>query len=200
MKFIIVPFTDLLDYLQSNMDLWPLGYNLSPVESERLAQLNKAASNLCQNLILQSVKHIRNKPDPLINLLGDLGYPLSRLSAEELDQLTVEADERYLDLTLKFDLTDSEIQPYLEGKIFDMAVSDEDILIEIRGDIQTERYHNLLRQLKRCQPPKTVQEIDDLTPMTEYIERTVAEVFKNVQSQAVRDELKLIFDQAIKRQ
>ena len=199
MKFIIVPFTELLAYIESTLDLWPHGHRLPEDKRERDNQLTLAAGELCKNLILQSVKHIRNKPDPLVQLLHDLGYPIKSLSTEELDDLMMEVDDHYIYLTVLFDTVDDKVQPYLERKVFTMVVEDEDVLIEVTGDLINQRYQALKRRLKDRTPPKIGEDELNTQAMAEYIDRMVGEVLGSVQSPAMRDELKLIFDQAIKR-
>lgn len=199
MQFIIVPFTELLGYLESSLDLWPHGYCLSTDKRERDQQLTKSAGELCKNLILQSVRHIRNKPDPLIQLLSDLGYPVKAMAPHELDELTAQVDDHYIYLTVLFEAVDDQVQSMLEHKSFEMVVKDEDVLINITGDVVTERINALKRRLKERTPPKLV-EWSDLDEMAEYIQRTVDGVFQNVSSPPIREELKRLFDLALKRQ
>lgn len=202
MKFIIVPFSELADLLEDTLDIWPLGYRLPEDKKECRAVLSAAAGRLCKNLILQSVKYIRGKPDPLVELLKDLGYPVDVMSTVELDDLTQAADDRYLDLTLAFDVIEQTIAPHLEGKNFEMVIKNEDVLVELGSDLVTKRYRDLARRVKELTPPRItdLDQLDDLEPMARFIEQSVADVFKGVQDEAVRNEMKRIFDLALKRQ
>jgi len=181
--------------------MWPLGYQIDEKGSDRNDKLQHAAVAFAQAYITSSLRHIRKKPDPLIELIGALGYSLTHWSEDETDAFTEEVDDLYMALTMLIDPIVEEMLPHLENReiSFEYPANSEDLLVHIHGDVILERYRALLHQVKKMTPPKVVNELADLDPVGEYIDHCVNEVFKNIHQPTVRHEVKLMFIEAVKR-
>lgn len=202
MQLIRVPVSELIAYLDDTLPEWPRGYNVEPKGPERQRVLTHAATEFAQAYILASLQHVRKKPDPMRALMLALGYPLANMSEEDLDDLEVEADDQYLNLTVTFDSVVDVVRKHTANRLVTFEVPDnaEDILVHIHGDVVLERYREMLRKVKRMTPPKVVSELDDLEEVSEYIDHCVSEVFKNINHPTVREEVKRIYMEAVKRQ
>lgn len=202
MQKIVVPISDLVGYLDETLSLWPRGHLVEMNGPERSERLIKAAATFAQDYILQAMRHLRRKSDPVMALVRELGYPLLAYSALEADELCNEVDDFYLNMILMFDPIVDEIVKTVGKRDVDFQhiAFSEDLIVEVKQDLVAERYKRMLMQVKRLTPPKMVQEVDDLSPYQEYIDYALGEVFGNIHNSAVHDEVKRMFAESLSRQ
>ncbi|MNZ13960.1 hypothetical protein D3C78_308730 [compost metagenome] len=202
MQNIVVPISELVSYLDETLELWPRGYTVEPTGPARSEVLVAAAAAFAQDYIQMSMRHIRRKPDPVMTLVRELGYPLRHMSELEADELCNEVDDFYLNMTLMFDPMVDHILRAVGTRVveFRHIKFTEDLIIEVRKDSTAERYKEMLKRVKRMTPPKQVREVDDLEAYEDYIDYSLNEVFSDIYNPAVHDEVKRMFAEKLSRQ
>lgn len=202
MQNISVPISEVVAYLDDTLDLWPRGYDVPNGGPGRNEALVKAAAAFAQAYIQVSMRHLRRKPDPLEALIEALGYPVRAMSEGEFDNLCGECDEHYMAIMMTMDPMIDTILRHIGNRAveFRHVKFTEDLIIEVKSDQLVERYKDLLRQVKRMTPPKMVREVDDLEEVGEYIDYCINEVFKNINSPVIKDEVKRMYMEQLSRQ
>lgn len=202
MQQISVPISEVVSYLDDTLDMWPRGHTVESSGPARNEALVKAAAAFAQAYIQVSMRHLRRKPDPLEMLIEALGYPVRNMSEGEHDDLCGECDEHFMALMMTLDpMIDTILRNIGNRSVeFRHVKFTEDLIIEVKGDQLVERYKDLLRQVKRMSPPKMVREIDDLEEVGEYIDYCINEVFKNINSPVVKEEVKRMYMEQLSRQ
>lgn len=198
MRFISLPISDLVSYITDNIDEWPAGYNLEP--GQEAQTIIAAAATFATQYIFSGIPHVSEKKDPLESMLEVLGYPVNVISYHDVEDICNELDEHFLSMTTIMDVMVDGISEYLKNKEITIShkPSSEDIVINIDDDVRLVQMRKLNAQLKEMMPPKkiTAKNIDDAELA---IGRFVRKAFSAVSSEAVRVELKRLFDEEIKR-
>lgn len=198
MRFISLPISDLVSYITDNIDEWPAGYNLEP--GQEAQTIIDAAAAFATHYIFSGLPHVAEKKDPLETMLEVLGYPIHLISYEQVEDICDEIDEYFLAMTAIMDVMVDGIGEYLKNKEITVSHKSgcEDIVINIDDDIRLIQLRKLNGQLKEMMPPKkiTAKNIDDAELA---VGRFVRKAFDAASSEAVRVELKRIFDEEIKR-
>jgi len=182
--------------------MWPRGYSVDADGPNRNAVLMEAAVAFAEAYIRSTMRHVRRKPDPALELVTALGYPVKAMSEAELDNLCVEADDLLLNMQVMFDPMVDQIHHVIGNRTveFRHVKFTEDLIIEVKSDRVVERYKELLKQVKRMTPPTIVRELDDLDQVGEYIDYVVDEVFKNIHNPTIRDEVKRMYLDRVNRE
>ncbi|MNO19222.1 hypothetical protein D3C76_89500 [compost metagenome] len=202
MRNIVVPISDLVAFLDDTLNMWPRGYTVERQGPERGEALVRAAAEFAQDYILASMRHLRHRPDPLVTLLRELGYPVRTMGDAEVDELCNEVDDFYLNMTLIFDPYVDQIAKTVGNRNIEFRYINftEDLVIEIKQDATAERYKRMLMKVKRLTPPTNVREIEDLDAFEEYIDYSLNEVFSNIHNPAIHDEVKRMYAEKLSRQ
>lgn len=203
MQSIIVPISEVVSYLDETIDpLWPIGHKVEAVGSARNETLERAAAEFTKAYIETQLRHIRCKPDPLMVVIVELGYPVKTMSEEDLDELCAICDDHFMALMLTVDPMIQTILKAIGNRTIECSYdkSKEDLFIEVKGDPIVQRYKELMAKIRRLTPPKTVREVDDLDEYSEYIAHTLNEVFKDISDPNIRDEVKRIYTEQLSRQ
>lgn len=203
MQKLVVPFSETVNYVYDVAEHLPRGHGLPESGPKRTEMILDAVAGFTAAYIKTNLRHIRRKPDPMLEFLQGLGYPVATLQDEELfDELCIELDEMFLDLAV---ITDMVIGPLIEmvgNRNIDVehVPNSEDLTITLGEDVVIERYKELLGRVKRVSAPKMIRELGDLTEFEEYITHSVNEVFKHVTHPAVKDEVKRMYLDIVGRQ
>lgn len=199
MRFISLPISDLVSYITDNIDEWPAGYNLETGQESQT--IIGAAAAFATQYIFSGLPHMAEKAkDPIESMLDALGYPIHHMSYEHVEDLCDQLDDHFLSMTSILDVTIDGIAEFLKNKEVSASHKPgcEDIIITIDDDIRLVRMRKANEKLKQLMPPKkiTAKNIDDAELAVGRFMRTA---FAAATSEAVRVELKRIFDEEIKR-
>ena len=202
MQNIVVPVSELVAYLEDTLYMWPRGYDVAPSGPARNEVLMEAAVAFAESYIRSTMRHVRRRPDPAVDLITALGYPVRAMSEDDLDALCVDADDLLMNMQIMFDPMVDHIHQVIGNRSveFRHVKFTEDLIIEVKSDRVVERYKELLKQVKRMTPPTIVRELDDLDQVGEYIDYVVDEVFKNIHNPVVRDEVKRMYLERVGRE
>lgn len=202
MQNIVVPVSELVAYLDDTLYMWPRGYNVEPSGPARNEVLMEAAVAFAESYIRSTMRHVRRRPDPVVDLITALGYPVRAMSEDDLDALCVDADDLLMNMQIMFDPMVDHVHRVIGNRSveFRHVKFTEDLIIEVKSDRVVERYKELLKQVKRMTPPTIVRELDDLDQVAEYIDYAVDEVFKNIHDPTIRDEVKRMYLERVSRE
>lgn len=198
MRSISLPFSDLIGYLQDTLDDWPIGYKLERGEESKV--LTDAAAAFAMDYVRLSVPHLHDDADPLRQLITVLGYPVKAMSEEEIEDLEETLDDHYLSLSTIMDVSMDGLIEFLKNKevTVERAPSKEDIIIFIEDDLRLVRLRRVIAKLKDRMPPKKIDHTN-IEEMELIVARYMTSVFKSVDSDAVRIEVKRIFTEELTR-
>ena len=203
MQSIIVPITEVVSYLDETLDaLWPIGHNVDDAGATRMEVLERAASEFTKAYIETQLRHIRRKPDPLMVVIRELGYPIKVMAEEEVDHLCEVCDDHYMALMLTIDPILQHIMKAIGNRTIECTYDPgtEDLFIEVKGDPLVQHYKELMARVRRLSPPSAIREMEDLNEYSDYIAHSLNEVFKDISDPSVKDEVKRIYNEQLARQ
>lgn len=201
MQDYILPINTVVDYVHDIVDQLPVGHTLPTRPRERNNQVTVAAAAFVENYIRGQLRHVRKRPDAFKEFLHVLGYPVMEMRAAALDDFCEGLDDFFVTLTI---ISDPIVRPFIEMTgtrlmFITHRPGMEELVIELGDDYMLEKYR-LIHERTRLVTPSRIRDISDLDGFQEYFDNTIGTAFSRINNQAVRDEVKRIAIETIRRQ
>lgn len=177
---------------------------LTPFANLTDPQASKIAGEFLKRYVRSLCRYRRGTPsgDAYLEMLNDIGFNINALSRDECDELTAEHDDFYLRVFQFADHLLSPVESKLAWHEITAATDDagEQLVLTIGEDYRIAKYHRDQKLgltyhqdgVTMVPVPKlgNVQDIADFDKATRSFRDYVDALFLDVDSQAVREELK----------
>lgn len=199
MKSYRIPYTQLVSLLADQKDRLNEDNITSPFENATDRLMSEAAGEYLKlfTLSLQRWRHERGN-DPFMQMLVIIGYPIKRMKINDYENLICDLDDFSLRLSTFSSYLLSELEEQLNWGECSVNVdeSSEEVIITLGQDYRITRYYELSKQeatgtkIPSVLIPRVVTEVDDLEDVEHAFQGFVSSIFSQVESDAVRNELK----------
>lgn len=199
MKSYRIPYTQLVSLLADQKDRLNEDNITSPFENATDRLMSEAAGEYLK-LFTKSIQRWRHDhgPDPFMRMLVIIGYPIKRMKITDYENLVCDLDDFSLRLSSFASYLLSELEDQLHWGECSVNVdeSSEEVIITLGQDYRITRYYELSKaaatgtKIPAVLIPRVVNEVDDLEDVEHAFQGFVTSIFSQVESDAVRNELK----------
>lgn len=199
MKSYRIPYTQLVSLLADQKDRLNEDNITSPFEHATDRLMSEAAGEYLKlfTMSLQRWRHQRPN-DPFMRMLVILGYRIEKMKLTDYENLVCDLDEFNLRLSSFATYLLSELEDQLHWGECSVNVdeSSEEVIITLGQDYRITRYYELSKEaatgtkIPTVIIPRVINEVDDLEDVEHAFQGFVTTIFNQVDSDAVRNELK----------
>lgn len=199
MKSYRIPYTQLVSLLADQKDRLNEDNITSPFEHATDRLMSEAAGEYLKlfTMSLQRWRHQRPN-DPFMRMLVILGYRIEKMKLADYENLVCDLDEFNLRLSSFATYLLSELEDQLHWGECSVNVdeSSEEVIITLGQDYRITRYYELSKEaatgtkIPAVIIPRVINEVDDLEDVEHAFQGFVTTIFNQVDSDAVRNELK----------
>ncbi len=199
MKSYRIPYTQLVSLLADQKDRLNEDNITSPFEHATDRLMSEAAGEYLKlfTMSLQRWRHQRPN-DPFMRMLVILGYRIEKMKLTDYENLVCDLDEFNLRLSSFATYLLSELEDQLHWGECSVNVdeSSEEVIITLGQDYRITRYYELSKEaatgtkIPAVIIPRVINEVDDLEDVEHAFQGFVTTIFNQVDSDAVRNELK----------
>lgn len=202
MQKLILPFSEAVNYVRDIVDDLPKWHRLPSDGKAREEIICNAVAAFTTAVIMERLRYLRKKPDPMVEFLAVMGYSVREWSIREIDEFCADLDDLFLDLII---LTDIVVDPLI-GMIGSRAIEiyhdngQEELVVTIGEDNRIERYRKMIQRLPVLRMPKVIRGVEDLDSIDEYFNDTIRPVFERISHPTVKEEVKRMLLEIAQRQ
>jgi hypothetical protein len=195
-----IPYTQLVSILADQKERLAEDHIASPFDNASDRLMSEAAGEYLKLYVLGQQRYRRGRvTDAFTKMLSVIGYPIKKMKTAELDNLEVDLDEFSLRMSHFADYLLSELETRLAWAECTVNVDEslEEVIITLGKDHRVKRYYELVKENRTLRGgvsvPEEIREIDDLAEVEHMFQGIVSSIFSQVESGAVREELKKKF-------
>jgi hypothetical protein len=197
-----IPYNQLVSILADQKDRLAEDHIASPFDNADDRLMSVAAGEYLKLYVLNQQRYRHGRiTDAFTKLLGIIGYPVKKMKLNDVDNLIVDMDDFALRMSSFADYLLSELEARLAWSTCTVNVDEslEEVIITLGRDHRVNRYYELIKEKGQSQRlplvsmPRSIEEVDDLEDVEHQFQAFVNCVFDQVESDAVRGELKKKF-------
>lgn len=199
MKTIRIPYSQLVSILVDHKERQHENEEESPFSVANDALLSTAAGEFLKSFIESQQRHnVNHRPDPFTKMLDTVGFKISKMRSDAVDELVSDMDDLLLRVTNFAGALVAPIESSLAWCIKTAVIDDnaEEVIVTTGQDYRIGMYYSLRKEIADIQTPLVVKvprkiaEVADLEDVEQTFNGIVDSIFRQVDSDAVRLELK----------
>lgn len=199
MKSYRIPYNQLVSILADQKERMAEDKLASPFDNADDRLLSEAAGEYLKLYVLNQQRYRHGRvTDAFTKLLTVIGYPVKKMKLNDFDNLVVDLDDFALRMSSFADYLLADLEARLAWSTCTVNVDEslEEVIITLGRDYRVERYYEMRKEQGAAARaplvamPRVIQEIDDLEDVEHTFQGFVNSIFSQVESEAVRNELK----------